>query len=146
MSKKRILFIIVLLAASVPAFGREGAILAGFETVSAPAFPDQRASVQAAVFWMVDEFQNDDGGYASLSTGANQAPSTIPGTLEAMLAIAAAGHNPAAVYPGQEATPLDYLEDNDAALQAFASTNGGQAGKVILALTASAVNPRDFEG
>lgn len=145
MIKNRVLIIVVLFAALALLFGRSDAILANPEAASAPAFPDQRSSVQAAVFWMVNEFQNDDGGYASLSTGANQAPSTIPGTLDAILAITAAGHNPAAQYPGQEATPLDYLEDNDAALQTFASANGGQAGKVVLALTASAVDPRDFE-
>ena len=146
MSRNRILFIVVLFVASVLLFGRGSAILAGQETENAQAFPDQRSSVQAAVFWMVNEFQNDDGGYASLSTGANQAPSTVPGTLDAILAIAAAGHNPAAGYPGQEATPLGYLAANNAALQTFASVNGGQAGKVVLALTASAVDPRDFEG
>lgn len=145
MIKNRILIIVVLFAVLALLFGRSDALLANPEAASAPAFPDQRSSVQAAVFWMVNEFQNDDGGYASLSTGANQAPSTIPGTLDAILAITAAGHNPAARYPGQEATPLDYLEDNDAALQTFASANGGQAGKVVLALAASAVDPRDFE-
>lgn len=107
---------------------------------------DQRSSAQAAVYWLVQTYQNDDGGYASLSTGANEAPSSIAGTLDAVLAIAAAGYNPAAVFAGQEETPMGYLQANSADLLAFASANGGQAGKTILALTASAADPRDFQG
>ncbi len=107
---------------------------------------DQRSSAQASVYWLVQTYQNDDGGYASLSTGANEAPSSIAGTLDAVLAIAAAGYNPAAVFAGQEETPMGYLQANSADLLAFASANGGQAGKTILALTASAADPRDFQG
>jgi hypothetical protein len=107
---------------------------------------DQRSSARAAVYWLVRTYQNDDGGYASLSTGANDAPSSIAGTLDAVLAIAAAGYSPAAIFAGQEETPVGYLQANGADLLAFASANGGQAGKTILALTASAVDPRDFQG
>src|SRR5690606_17429722 len=61
-------------------------------------FDDQRDSVRAAVFWLVEQYQNDDGGYASFSNGANQSPSTIGGTLDATLAIAGAGYNPSVVF------------------------------------------------
>lgn len=111
-----------------------------------PYYPDQRDSVRAATHWLVREFQNDDGGYASLSGGANEAPSSIGGTLDASIAIAAAGYNPGAAFPLQENTPLDYLRTHQTALVDFASANGGQAGKVVLALTAAAVDPRDFSG
>lgn len=109
-------------------------------------FIDQRQSVQAATFWLVREFQNDDGGYASLSSGANQSPSSIAGTLDAMLAIAAGGYNPAAIFPGQESSPVQYLREQKEELAAFAMANGGQAGKTVMALTAATLDPRDFEG
>ena len=111
-----------------------------------PPFPDQRDAVRHAAYWMVREFQNDDGGYASFSGGANQAPSTIPGTLDAVLALAAAGYNPAAVFPGEPAAPVDFLAAGEAELVAFAAADGAQAGKVVLALTAAAIDPRTFAG
>lgn len=146
MSKKPALFITLLIAASILLIASDERSFAEQAQAEPLAYSDQRESVQASVFWLVNAFQNDDGGYASLSTGANQAPSSISGTLDATLAIAAAGYNPAAVFPGQEETPLAYLESNNSALLDFASANGGQAGKVVLALTASAVDPRNFGG
>ena len=146
MSTVRIILIGILFAASVLLLGPRGPILAGRDEPGALAYSDQRSSVQAAILWLVNEYQNDDGGYASMSSGANQAPSSVPATLDAILAIAAAGYNPAVLYPGQESTPLGYLMANEAALQNFAAANGGQAGKVVLALTAAAVNPREFAG
>ena len=124
-----------------------GAVLAtGARQAREQAFDDQPSSAQAAVHWLIREFQNDDGGFASLSTGANQAPSTIPGTLDAILAIVATGNNPAARFPNQESTPMAYLVAHADALLAFAAVNGGQAGKVVLALSAAEVDPRQFEG
>lgn len=117
-----------------------------FDETANQGSTDQRRSVKAATRWLIVEFQNDDGGFNLLSPGANQAPSTIPGTLDAILALAAGGYNSAAIFPGQENTPLDFLKGDSAGLAAFASANGGQAGKVVLALTAAAVDPRDFEG
>lgn len=111
-----------------------------------PIYPDQRTAVKQAVFWLVPNFQNDDGGYTSFSTGANLAPSSIGGTLDAIVAIAAAGYSPVETFPGKGSSPVNYLIDNEDDLIAFAGQNGGQAGKVILALTASAVDPRDFVG
>ena len=146
MSNKLSLFIVFVFATSIVFFAQKGVTSAINDEVDAVVFSDQRESVRMAVFWLVNNFQNDDGGYASLSTGANQAPSSISGTLDAVLAIAGAGYTPSAVFPGQEATPLEFLKENASALMDFASDNGGQAGKVVLALTASAVDPRDFGG
>lgn len=109
-------------------------------------FPDQRAAADAAINWLVVTHQNDDGGYSNFSAGANQAPSGVAGTMDAILAIAAAGHNPAANYPGKSANPLTYLQDNPAAVAAYAASGGGPAGKVVLGLTAVNQNPRDFIG
>jgi hypothetical protein len=128
-----------LLAAALLARGLSAAPVA-------PVFPDQRVAVQQAVYWLIREYQNDDGGYASFSDGANQAPSTIAGTLDAVQAIAAVGYNPAALLPGEAATPIGYLSSNSENAAAFAAENGGQAGKVVLALTAAAIDPRDFAG
>lgn len=136
----------LIIIALVMTFQVGAALAAGSSQERQQAFDDQASSAQAAVHWLVREFQNDDGGYASLSTGANEAPSTIPGTLDAMLSIAATGNNPAARFPDQESTPMTYLADHADALLAFASVNGGQAGKVVLALSAAAVDPRQFEG
>lgn len=111
-----------------------------------PATLDQPRSVKAAVRWMVAENQNDDGGYNPFGSGANQSPSTIPFTLDAVLAIAVAGYNPAAIFPGQESAPILFLRNHGSELTTFASANGGQAGKVVMALTAAAVDPRDFGG
>ena len=111
-----------------------------------PVFPDQRVSAKRAAYWLVSSFQNDDGGYASFGPGANQAPSTVPGTLDAILALAAAGYNPSALFPGKENAPIGYLTANEDELISFAEDNGGSAGKVVLALSASAVDPRSFNG
>ncbi len=113
---------------------------------AAPPFPDQRDAVKQAVYWMVTTFQNDDGGYASFSSGANQAPSTIPGTLDAVLALSAAGYNPAAVFPGEPAAPINFLASHAIELVAFTAADGAQAGKVVLALTAATIDPRAFQG
>lgn len=107
---------------------------------------DQRFAVKQAVYWMIREFQNDDGGYASFSAGANQAESTIAATLDAILALSAAGYPTAAVFPGEPASPLSYLAERDEELIAFAAENGGQAGKAVMALTSAAVDPRAFAG
>jgi hypothetical protein len=111
-----------------------------------PIYPDQRHSATAAVNWLVVTHQNDDGGYSSFSGGANLAPSDASGTLDAMLAIAATGHNPAANYPGKSSNPAAYLQNNAAGLAAFAASGGGPNGKTLLGLTAVNQDPRDFMG
>ncbi len=117
-------------------------------TDSAP-FPDQRDSVQQAAYWLVREHQNVDGGFASFSAGADTSPSTVGGTLDAMLALSAAGYGMTEPFPGKSAAPLDFLADNPAAVVEYAAfegnqVGGSQAGKLVLALTAANQDPRSF--
>ena len=100
------------------------------------AAPGAAAAARAAD-WLVAAHQNDDGGYTGFSTGANQAPSDTVGTIDALPALAAGG---------DIAPALDYLRANGPALQAMAAEDGGQAGKIVLALRAAGVDPADFEG
>ncbi len=105
---------------------------------------EQRQSAERAVLWLLNEAQNDDGGYASFGSSANASPSTVAGTLDAILAIAAADYDPSASLPGQDNNPVAYLTDHAEDVIAFAAENGGQAGKVVLALAAAGLDPRDF--
>ncbi|MCB8944073.1 MAG: hypothetical protein H6658_09990 [Ardenticatenaceae bacterium] len=107
---------------------------------------DQRDVVKTAVYWLILNHQNDDGGYSTFSGGANMAPSDPAGTLDAMIAIAAAGYNPAALFPGKENTPIDYLQSHISQTAEFAAFDGAQAGKVVLGLVAANQNPTDFAG
>lgn len=145
--RKRITVVVLIVVGilGVRAAHNQALPVAAYTVQAEPPFPDQRDAVKHAVYWMVREFQNDDGGYASFSGGANQAPSTIPGTLDAVLALAAAGYNPAAVFPGEPATPIDFLIAGESELITFAAADGAQAGKVVLALTAAAIDPRAFQ-
>lgn len=106
----------------------------------------QRAAVKQSVIWLVEEHQNEDGGYASFSQGAGMGESDVGGTVDALLALASSGYNPARPYPGREGTPIAFLHENVEAVTAYAAQNGAAAGKLILALTASAQDPRDFGG
>ena len=119
---------------------------ANSQTATSPIYPDQRHSATAAVNWLVATHQNDDGGYSSFSSGANQAPSDVGGTLDAIIAIAATGHNPAATYPGKSSNPVTYLHNSADDLATFAATGGASNGKAILALTAVNQDPRNFMG
>ncbi len=102
-----------------------------------PSGPGDAAAARAAE-WLVANHQNDDGGFTSFSAGANAAPSDPAGTLDALLAMAAAkvDTEPA----------LAYLRANGPALEATAGEGGGQLGKLVLALDAAAADPRDFAG
>jgi len=111
---------------------------------NSPKYPDQSADAARAVEWMVGNFQNDDGGYASFSAGANQEPSSVAATLDAVLALASAGYDPAASIAGKSATPIGYLMANVDEAVNFAAADGGQAGKLVLALIAAGVEPRIF--
>lgn len=128
-------FLLVLLA--LAAVGCGGANDNG----GAPAgFPDQSAVLNDAAGWLVANHQNSDGGYTGFSNGANQAPSDPIGSLDAIIALSAAGNTAAAE------APLNYLRDNADELADFAAVSGGAAGKTILALNAAGQNPRDFGG
>lgn len=98
----------------------------------------QLAAAHNSAEWLETTHQNDDGGYSSFSSGANQAPSDPAGTVDALLALAAARRH--------TEPALDYLEANDEALWDYASENGAQAGKVVLALSAARANPQGFAG
>lgn len=109
------------------------------------AFPDQRDAASTAVHWLIHTHQNDDGGYSNFSGGANLAPSAIGGTLDAVLAMASVGYNPAASFMGRN-TPIAYLQANAPALADYVAADGGQAGRALLALTAANQDPRTFGG
>jgi hypothetical protein len=140
--RTRIIFVGLIVSIVLSTLARPSAA----RVQAAPPFPDQRDAVKQAVYWMVRTFQNDDGGYASFSSGANEAPSTVPGTLDAILALSAAGYNPTAIFPGEPAAPIDFLIFNEGPLVEFAAADGAQAGKVVLALTAATIDPRAFQG
>lgn len=94
------------------------------------------AAAERAAGWLVETHQNDDGGFTGFSVGANQAPSDVAGTIDALPALAAADDS---------APALDYLRANNTALTAMAAEDGGQAGKIVLALRSAGVDPADFE-
>lgn len=126
---------------------------AGTATAVSPpaATPDsehvtQPAALSKAIHWLYTTHQNDDGGFTSFSSGANQAPSTVGGTVDAAIAIAAAGYNPAAPYPGKTVSPIGYLRNNGTAVADYAIMHGGNGGKLLLALTAAGEDPADFAG
>ncbi len=126
--KRRVVSMLLLLLALLVAVGCS----AGGDAAPGPA-----AAVRAAD-WLIATHQNDDGGYSSFSAGAGMAPSDAGGTIDALLALDAAD--------ADTAPALDYLRANGEALQAMAAEDGGQAGKIVLALTAADLAPADFEG
>jgi hypothetical protein len=107
-------------------------------------------AIALALQWMVAEQQNEDGGYGvDFTTG--EAVSNVGATLDAVIAMAAAGHQPGQPYAGVQRTgvqrtPVNYLSEHSADLAAFASSGGGAAGKALMALSAARQDPRDFEG
>ncbi len=98
----------------------------------------QADPLETAVSWLISTHQNDDGGFTSFSTGANQAPSDIGGTLDALQALAAAGADVTGA--------LGFLETQGSALADYAYADGGSAGKTLLALSAAGRDPRSFGG
>ncbi len=115
-------------------------------THAAPPFPDQRQAAAAAAKWLVETHQNEDGGYAYFSSGANQDPSNVSSTADAIIALSSAGYNPAATYPGKSNNPVQWLATHPISISNYVATHGGAAGKVVLALSAANQNPRDFAG
>jgi hypothetical protein len=107
---------------------------------------DQPAALSQAIHWLITTHQNDDGGFSSFSSGANQAPSDVGGTVDAMIAIAAAGYDIAAPHPEQTASPIAYLRGHGTAVADYVARGGGNGGKLLLALTAAGEDPTDFAG
>ena len=132
---KRLLVLFLFLAVSLVLVGCQGGATETETAVSEAALPaNQSAAMQTAVDWMVRTEQKADGGYSNF--GGEE--SDIASALDAILALAAANADPAA--------PLAYLEADPEALIGYATSGGGAAGKIILALAAAGQNPRDFVG
>jgi LPXTG-motif cell wall-anchored protein len=85
-----------------------------------------------AVAWLKGQ-QNADGGFGSPE-------SSVSGTADVLLAVAATGDN-AIDWAADGVTARDYLQANAGSI-----AKAGDIGKVILALVASGVNPRDVGG
>jgi hypothetical protein len=153
MSKYRVIIVVlaVVVAAalllvacsSLSQNGATGTTAAGNATL-APAEPDQSEAVERAVNWLVQTHQNDDGGYTSFSQGANQAPSDMGGTVDALLALGSTGRDGRTPLAGETAGAFDYLEAHPADVAAYVAADGGQAGKLLLALVRANEDPRDF--
>jgi hypothetical protein len=130
-----------------------GFLLAGFLPATAAAehadagqLDQQRHdAVAQALHWLVTEQQNEDGGYG-IDFATGEPASNLSATLDAVLAIAAAGHRPAEPYAGRAGTPIDYLLEHAGELAAFAGGSGGAGGKSLMALSAARQDARDFEG
>jgi hypothetical protein len=112
-------------------------LLLGLAAAPAAAYQTPTPA-EAAANWLIITHQNDDGGYTSFSAGANQAPSDPGGTVDALLALAAAG--------ADTTEPLAFLQSDPDALAAYASQGGGPAGKLVLALVSAGADPRDAAG
>lgn len=129
---KRLLVLFLLLAASLMLVGCQGATETETAVSETALSPERSAAMQTAVDWMVRTQQKADGGYSNF--GGDEAD--IPSTLDAILALSAAGSDPAA--------PLAYLQANADDLIAYAGFGGGAAGKIILSLVAAGESPREF--
>jgi prenyltransferase beta subunit len=93
------------------------------------------ADVSGALAYLQSQ-QNADGGF-----GSGFSPdSTVGSTADALLAIVAAGGNPATFEQGGN-MPLTYLAAN-----ASLASTGGDLSKLILAAIAAGENPRQFGG
>lgn len=136
---------LVLISATIVFGLLASAALVNGDQGPAAAFADQRDALAAAVGWIMTEQQNDDGGFGvGFDTGKPQ--SSVASTLDAIIAVAAAGYNPGATYFGAQQSALGYLQAHGSDLVAFAESSGGANGKVILALTTANVDPRGFNG
>ena len=125
--QKSVLFAILLasllgVSGLISMLGMEPAV-AKTEGHSAP-FSDQRQAVRSAVYWLINNHQNRDGGYSSFSTGADLSPSSVGGTVDAIMAIAAAGYNPAASFPGKTHSPISYLQNHMTQTATYAAFDG----------------------
>jgi hypothetical protein len=108
------------------------------EGESTTPYPNPDEALVAAVNWLIEMHQNTDGGFTSFSIGADQAPSDVGGTLDALIAVAAA--------QAETDLILDYLSSNIDDLITFAASDGGTAGKTVFALILAGQDPSDFEG
>jgi hypothetical protein len=113
------------------------------ETIQDTSIKSEAA--QAGVIWLIENNQNDDGGYGTdFETG--QPASNIPSTIDAIQAIASTGQAPDKPYADRKNTPVSYLRENVSSLTAYVEGSGGNAGKAILALVEANQDPREFAG
>jgi len=85
---------------------------------------------ERAVTWVVEN-QQEDGGFGNASD-----------TADAMVALAAAGYDPASVLSREGNSPLEFL-----ATQVLSySHDGGEVGKLVLAAVAAKTDPRHLGG
>ncbi len=99
-------------------------------------FLGRNVRAQYALSWLAGQ-QNEDGSWAGFA-GAD------PGaTSEVVLALAAAGIDPASVAPSEGLTPIDSLAAEG---PSYAETGPAAAGKLAVAMAASGLNPRDIGG
>ncbi|GBD19624.1 hypothetical protein HRbin28_00057 [bacterium HR28] len=97
---------------------------------------DAARALAGATHWLLTQ-QRPDGGFAGFSGESD------PGiTVDAVLALAAAGMNPAQVRQEGGRSTIEYLESVAAS---YAERPGGAA-KLVLAAIASGQNPRSFGG
>jgi prenyltransferase beta subunit len=96
-------------------------------------FPYLSAAVaqQSALEWIAGQ-QQADGSFAGFNPGA---------TIDAVLAIAAAGDSPQSYRSSEGHTPLDYLADQ---ADAYSARGASAAGKLITGVAAAEANPRSF--
>ncbi|MDQ3706548.1 MAG: terpene cyclase/mutase family protein [Chloroflexota bacterium] len=106
-------------------------VLLSAVTASAQTTPPMDDAAHHALGWMRNQTQ-PDGSFPGFGAGS---------TVDAVLAIAAAGQDPGTYNRGGK-TPLDFLEANVVDL----TKSPGSAGKLLLAVSAVGRDPRSFGG
>jgi hypothetical protein len=106
---------------------------------------DQREAAAEAVAWLLHESLNIDGGFG-VDFGTGEPASNLPTTLDALLALSAAGDNVNAPHFMRPVSPVAYLKNNSTELIEYAGSTGGANGKVIMALAAANQDARKFAG
>ena len=62
------------------------------------ASTEEGEALLSAADWLISAHQNEDGGFSSFSIGADSAPSDVGGTVDALLALASADADYAAIH------------------------------------------------
>ncbi len=119
-------------------YGGQPSLLATQQTI--PALAGQplpfrsRAVAQRLALDSIASQQKPDGGFGSFGVGS---------TVDAILAIDAAGGDPQAVVSADGKRPLDYLATQAAS---YAATSAAAGGKLLVGLAAAGADPRLFAG
>ena len=135
----RTVFAVLAAALVVLVFAAAGTALANEQTAYQSTSAEEAAEALAAgAEWLASAHQNEDGGFSSFSVGVGIAPSDVGGSVDALLALSAAGVDNEPL--------LNYLKSNVQQALDYAALSRGAAGKLNLALIYSGLNPRNFEG